>query len=92
MKPETLLERLLRYARMAGLQYIEKQHKVDCLMPNGVVVTIYREPARTMDGTKPFLFYGEVFYPYRQYDRLKFLDEHCAELLYDRLAKAIDEL
>lgn len=92
MKPETLLERLLRYARLSGSQYIEAPHKVDCVMPNGVIVTIYREPARHMDGTKPFLYYGEVFYPHRRCCRRVYLDEHCANLLHDRLAQAISEL
>lgn len=91
MEPETLLERLLRYARLSGSQYVEKPHKVDCFI-NGVVVTVYREPARHMGGTRMFFFYGEVFYPYRKYGRLKYLDEHCAKLLYNRLAKAINEL
>ena len=86
MEPETLLERLLRYARLSGSQYVEKPYKVDCFI-NGVVVTVYREPAQYMGGTRMFLFYGEVFYPYRKCCRLKYLNEHCAKLLYDRLAK-----
>ena len=92
MEPETLLERLLRYARMKGLEFIKKPHKVDCLMPSGALLTIYHEPSRIMGGTKPFLLYGEVFYPYRKYGRYLYLNERTAKFLYVRLAKAIDEL
>lgn len=92
MVPETLVERLLRYARASGAQYIEKHYTVDCVMPSGAILTVYREPARHMGGTRPFYFYGEIFYPYRKCCRRVYLNERCAKRLFDRLAQAIDEL
>lgn len=92
LKPETLLERLQRYARLSGSKYTERSHKVECVMPNGVVVTVYREPYRYRGGRDPILLYGMVFYPYRRYGRWKYFDWRCAKRLYDRLAQAIDEL
>lgn len=92
VKPETLLERVMRFARRKGLQVFEKTFCVDFAMQNGDILTVYRLPARSVNAFRVSLYYGEIFHPSRRYGRRTYIDEKCAEFIYKRLGEVEKEL
>ena len=81
-----LQERLRRLAEMKG-------DKVDisirCEMDENCILTLYGRPL-IINGSYPI--YGDIFYPNRCFCPHEYLNEKCAQALYEELNRAIKEM
>ena len=89
LEPEELIGRLTLYANMEGKLLVNKPDSVECAMPSGARLTVWREAEwrSTQKGIK--LFLGQIYFPYHKYARNKLLGEPQARYLYDILGERI---
>ena len=88
----TLHELLLEYARLKNLPVTERTFSVSCTTEDGILVTIYREPAIHNHGVKMERYFGEIRNPMLRHGQMKYIDEQAAEHIVKRLTYVIGEL
>ena len=88
----TLQARLYLYLVLNGCKYSWRNQTLKCEMPSGVKLSIFAKPKISVSfGYSHLRFYGAMIYPYRERNRVMYLDEKGAVHLYRRLGEQIKE-
>ena len=92
MESESLVERMLRYARLKGLHVEEKPFSISLMTQDGSILTIYKEPSVSNCGNRMERIFGEIRHVYNERSICKYITEPTAEYLYKLLEVRIAEL
>lgn len=85
-----LQQHLRRLAELKGDKVEElSQGHIRCEVDNDIFLTLYGNPQSF--GNSPLKFYGDIYYPKRRFCRREYINEHCAQVLYEELNIAIKE-
>ena len=92
MESESLVDRMLRYARMKGLYLEEKPFSISLMTQDGSFVTLYKEPSVSNCGNRMERIFGVIRHVYHERRIYKYITEPTAEYLYKLLEVRIAEL
>ena len=92
MESESLVERMLRYARLKGLHVEEKPFSISLMTQDGSILLLYKEPSVSNCGNRMERIFGEIRHVYNEHRICKYITEPTAEQLYKYLEGVISEL
>lgn len=88
-KAESLVERMVCFARLKGLYLEEKPFSISLVTIDGRLFTLYKTPGLLNCGDRIEVVYGQI---YKRHGIWEYITEPAAEFIYKLLEEKITEL